>query len=184
MEPKNAANVCSQVTVNLIEAMTKAADSFGLTEGLVALAIRLEPKDGAATLCLAMAKSYSGNVAEGLSEVLTLVDPAELSRRAAAVASVVSLAGCGGPRVTAVLPEPALEPLPCRLSTPELVELLKQPNCVGPIRRVILDQLENRYRRKFADHWAFVRFAQERKLGLDFTTPPQRPVMRASVKSK
>jgi hypothetical protein len=37
--------------------------------------------------------------------------------------------------------------------------------------------METRYRQKFADHWAFVRFAQELKLGLDFTTPPKRPVL-------
>ena len=78
----------------------------------------------------------------------------------------------------------ALEPLPCRLSTQDLVELLKQLTCVGPARRVILDQLEHRYRQKFADHWDFVRFAQEQRLGLDFTTPPQRPVAPVAGKSK
>jgi hypothetical protein len=36
------------------------------------------------------------------------------------------------------------------------------PACVGPVRRVILDQLGNRY-------------GQEQGLNLDFTTPPQRP---------
>jgi hypothetical protein len=62
-----------------------------------------------------------------------------------------------------------------RRSTPDLVELLKQPTCFGPARRVILDQLENRFRQKFADHWAFIRYAQEQNLGLDFTSPPKRP---------
>jgi hypothetical protein len=38
---------------------------------------------------------------------------------------------------------------------------------------VILDQLENRYRRKFVDHWAFVRYAQKQKLALDITSPAQ-----------
>jgi hypothetical protein len=69
---------------------------------------------------------------------------------------------------------PALEPPPCRLSTPDLVELLKQPTCVGPARCVILDQLQNRYGRPFADQWAFVRFAQQQNFGLDFTSPPKR----------
>jgi hypothetical protein len=51
------------------------------------------------------------------------------------------------------------------------------------MRRVILDQLEHRYRRKFADHWAFVRYAHEQKLGLDFTSPPKRPEsLRATPK--
>jgi hypothetical protein len=46
---------------------------------------------------------------------------------------------------------------------------------VDQARRVVLEQLENRYRRPFADHWEFVRFAQQQNLGLDFTTPPRRP---------
>jgi hypothetical protein len=69
----------------------------------------------------------------------------------------------------------ALEPPSCRLSTQELVDLLKNPLCVDQARRLVLEQLENRYRRPFADHWQFVRFAQEQRLGLDFTTPPRRP---------
>ena len=53
--------------------------------------------------------------------------------------------------------------------------MLKFPTCVGDMRRVILTQLGNRYHRRFATHWEFVRFAQDHGLNLDFTTPPQRP---------
>ena len=38
----------------------------------------------------------------------------------------------------------------------------------------VLDQLENRYRRKFADQWEFVRFAQQQNLNLDLAGPPHR----------
>jgi hypothetical protein len=69
----------------------------------------------------------------------------------------------------------AAEPFPCRLSTRDLVELLKMPTCVGKLRRIILDHLGHRYRRRFDTHWDFVRYAQEQRLGLDFTTPPKRP---------
>jgi hypothetical protein len=65
--------------------------------------------------------------------------------------------------------------LPCRLTTPELVELLKYPTCFGPARQVILKHLGNRYGRTFANHWDFVRYAREHDLGLDFTSPPKRP---------
>ncbi len=65
--------------------------------------------------------------------------------------------------------------VPCRLTTQQLVELLKMPTCVGTARRVVLDHLGNRYDRRFVSHWSFVRFAQEQKLSLDFTTPPKRP---------
>jgi hypothetical protein len=67
------------------------------------------------------------------------------------------------------------EPPPCRLSTQDLVDLLEMPTCVGQVRRVILDQLGNRYRRRFDTHWDFVRYAHEQRLDLDFTTPPKRP---------
>jgi hypothetical protein len=69
----------------------------------------------------------------------------------------------------------AAELLPCRLSTPELVELLKFPTCVGQAHRVVLDHLGHRYGRRFATHWQFVRYAQQHGLNLDFTTPPKRP---------
>ena len=67
------------------------------------------------------------------------------------------------------------EPYPCRLTTQELVDLLKMPTCIGAARRVVLDHLGNRYGRRFVNHWAFVRYATEQKLNLDFTTPPRRP---------
>ena len=54
-------------------------------------------------------------------------------------------------------------------------ELLKYPTCIGEARRVILTQLGNRGYRRFATHWDFVRYAQEQRLNLDFTTPPVRP---------
>jgi hypothetical protein len=49
------------------------------------------------------------------------------------------------------------------------------PTSIGECRRIILDQLGNRYRRTFDDPWQFVHFAREQGLDLDFTTPPQRP---------
>ena len=49
------------------------------------------------------------------------------------------------------------------------------PTAVGEVRRVLLDRLGHRHHRRFAAHWDFVRYAQEQKLDLDFTTPPKRP---------
>jgi hypothetical protein len=62
-----------------------------------------------------------------------------------------------------------------RHTSQEPVELLNLPTCVGEFRKVILTHLGNRYHRRFDTHWQFVRFAEEQKLGLDFTTPPKRP---------
>ena len=67
------------------------------------------------------------------------------------------------------------ETYPCRLSTQDLVELLKMPTVFGDARMVILEHLGNRYHRKFTNHWQFVRYAKEHSLNLDFTTPPHRP---------
>ncbi len=98
----------------------------------------------------------------------------QLRRRASAVAVTVGFA-VPGLLPSFPLQSIAAEPFPCRLSTQDLVDLLKMPTCVREVRRVILDQLGNRYRRRFDTHWDFVRYAEEQKLGLDFTTPPKRP---------
>jgi hypothetical protein len=164
-----------------------------LAQAQSAVGARLEPKDAgqaAATLTQAMAKTkttdlFTPQLFQGLSAVLTRVHPPESSRRLAAVAAGVGpLLGTGHPLATPALLGPALKPLPCRLSTQALVELLKQPTCIGLARRIILDQLEYRYRQKFADHWAFVRFAKKQKLDLDFTTPPKRLILPAVGEKK
>jgi hypothetical protein len=67
------------------------------------------------------------------------------------------------------------KPNGCRLTTEQLVELLKMPTCFGETRRVVLNHLGSIHGRRFTNHWQFVRFAKERKLDLDFTTPPKRP---------
>jgi hypothetical protein len=169
-------------------AKTTSPNALGeLARGLSAVAARLGPQDGArlcsqaaGALTDAMAKTTSpnalGELARGLSAVLVRVDSPELSRRGvAAGALVASFAGTSQLFTPLALLGPAGEPLPCLLTTQQLVDLLKHPTCVGPGRRPILDQLEARYRQRFADHWEFVRFAEEQGLGLDLTSPPQRP---------
>jgi hypothetical protein len=212
LEPKEAARSCAPAAAILTQALARTTSRYvlpRLAQGLVALAARLEPKEAAATLFLALAKMTDRGSAEalaaergqytsrfdspepaevlarGLAVILTPVEPRELSGRAAAVvAAVGGPAGSGHAVGTPALLRPALAPLPCPFATPELVELLKYPTCVGPARRMILDQLGQRYRRRFADHWAFVRFAQQQKLDLDFTSPPQRPVLPATGEKK
>jgi hypothetical protein len=48
------------------------------------------------------------------------------------------------------------------------------PTCFGEARKVVLKHLGNRYGRVFANHWEFVRYAQEQHLDLDLTSPPKR----------
>jgi hypothetical protein len=73
------------------------------------------------------------------------------------------------------------EVIPCCLKTQQIVDLLKMPTVVGDTRRMLLDQLEGIHGRRFANHWEFVRFAQEAGLKLDFTSPPRRPDPKSSV---
>ncbi len=83
------------------------------------------------------------------------------------------------------LPEaqnPTIKPLPCRLTTQELVELLKMPTCFGAARRVVLNHLGSIHGRRFTNHWEFVRFAREKGLQLDLTTSPRRPNREESIK--
>jgi hypothetical protein len=76
--------------------------------------------------------------------------------RAVAIAAAIGISAKGLAPSMPFLPS-ADEPFPCRLTTPEFVDLLKMPTCVNELRRVILDQLGNRYGRRFDTHWDFVR---------------------------
>src|SRR5262249_60055338 len=113
---------------------------------------------------------------QGLPAAPSAVTPAEIPSRTATAASAVAFPAGAGDPLTALAPVlRAAEPPPCRLSTQQLVELLKMPTCISEARRIILDQLGNRYQRRFADVWEFVRFAQEHLPDIDLTTPPKRP---------
>ncbi len=113
-----------------------------------------------------------------LSPILTDGSREQRARRAALMAS----GGAGLEGMLAAAVRIIAEPFPCRLTTQELVELLKMPTCFGQDRRIVLDHLRNRYHRRFVNHWAFVRFATEQRLDLDFTTPPKRPDHKGSLK--
>jgi hypothetical protein len=111
---------------------------------------------------------------EILDGCLTPGSPAHIRRRCAAIAGAIGAPACYPVTGLPLFPA-AAELLPCRFSSQDLVELLKMPTCAGEVRRIVLDQLGNRYGRRFETHWDFVRYANERRLGLDFTTPPKRP---------
>jgi tRNA A-37 threonylcarbamoyl transferase component Bud32 len=121
--------------------------------------------------------SYSYSPVDTLDRLLSEAPPDHGRRGIVAMATAVGLA-CGNPLPALVPVMSASGPLPCRMTTPELVELLKYPTCFGRARQVVLKHLGNRYGRTFANHWEFVRFAQENHLDLDFTSPPKRPDRR------
>jgi hypothetical protein len=147
MGPKEAAVVCGQAAATLGQAMTRTT-----------VPRELDP------------------LAWGLSAVLLREDPGRNTlRRYGVIGAIGTLTSPGALLSAPGLLQPALEPQPPPLPAQTLVDLLKQPFCVGEVRQLVLGQLARHYQRPFADQWDFVRFAQERELGLDLLTPPQRP---------
>jgi hypothetical protein len=188
--PAEASKVCAPVIENLRRCAAKLEPwtlKFELESVAARLIQTLEPEH-AYRLSKKMAEEFCasgdandldfytdfGSRTKNLDAFLTNAGQPEVSRRAVALATAIGLAG-GRPFATlAALPESS-EPLPCRLSTQDLVDLLKMPTCFGEARKIVLKHLGNGYGRRFANHWEFVRFAQEQQLDLDFTTPPKRP---------
>jgi tRNA A-37 threonylcarbamoyl transferase component Bud32 len=183
MEPNDAA-------ATLTQAMTKTTAAYSLmelAEGLSAAASRMEQKEAAAVCGRAAAKlthamsatkdkQAIGNEAYGLSAVLLREQPETIDKRPHRVASTVATLGGTGPTLAApALLAPALQPLPPPLPAQTLVELLKNPLCVGEARRLVLGQLSRHYHEPFADQWEFVEYARRHRLELDLTTPPQKP---------
>jgi hypothetical protein len=191
MEPKEAAAVCGQAAALLSQAMTKTTDEWALqflAQGLSAVAARMEPMEASATLIQAMSKTTDWEMLQLLAQGLSAVLHREDSWRNAFGGTVeggwsngseaVRLPQSGGDQedgragvAATALRQPPPPPLPAQM----LVDLLKQPFCVGEARRLVLGQLARHYQRPFVGHWDFVRFAQEQELPLDLLTPPQRP---------
>jgi predicted Ser/Thr protein kinase len=185
MDAKAAATVAVSAAANLVHAMKDIKNpgaSYFLPQGLSALADRMAPDDAAALTLQAVTALFKNSSVGSfpLSVLLNGVPPAEMRSRSASAAALVAF--LAGPSPTfAAFYIPVAEPPPCRLSTQQLVELLKMPPCIGEVRRVVLDRLGDRYHRHFSDAWEFVHFAKEQHLDLDFTSPLSRPEAEAAT---
>jgi hypothetical protein len=185
--PEEAART-TDALLRAIARMDQPPAMKALVDGLSAAAAWAEPGD-AARVAGALAQLMARNhyppadawLAENLATVLAGKDEPQAQRRSAAVlAACMSAPAAPGHPIAGVATLAAGHARPpCRFSTPELVELLKQPASIGHTGRIILDRLEDRYGRRFADHWAFVRFAQAQGLDLDFSSPPKRLALSA-----
>jgi hypothetical protein len=185
LDPGKVSGICSRLLEKLVETAERdppeSAGEFGtLIDRAVNLLQVVEPETAShysRRLAAGMASGAFRRAAEngaypGMDALLTNASREEATRRATAAAAV-GLSAHGPLPALASLAVPDA-PLPCWLSTQDLVDLLKMPTCLGTERQVILKHLGNRYGRTFADHWQFVRFAQAQHLDLDFTTPPKR----------
>jgi hypothetical protein len=171
---REASKACAGAAKSLGAALARREDAV-LADGLAILLQALDPQLAAPLSRKHAFRLCSGpGPASSIDLALTDASWPGVRRRAGAVAAGVGLGGCG-PLAALAAGRAAGEPLPCRLSTPDLVELLKMPTCFGETRKVVLKHLGNRYGRTFATHWELVRFAREHHLDLDFTTPPKRP---------
>jgi hypothetical protein len=194
VEPKDAIAFNVQ-TCSILEKMIKKTNNYDqlatLATGLAAVSARLERKDRN-RLCFrvnalfvkAIAKPLdsfqSDQIGRGLAALAERLEPS------AAAASIMYALTKNLPMsdyrrfyARAMLTR-RLQLLVSKMSMPEIVELLKNPICVGLAQSIILEQLQQKHRVVFADQWAFIRFVQEKKMGLDFVTPPNPPVLDVS----
>jgi hypothetical protein len=125
--------------------------------------------------------SCSGKNDYGGDWIIALTDTGKTIRIARTSQMVATFLGTGFGRLFEASLRFAPRPYQSRLTTPELVELLKMPTCLSEDRRAVLDQLGNLHRRHFNNHWEFVRFAREKGLDIDFTMPPRRPDPKQSL---
>ncbi len=188
-----------QTMLQAADTQTDEMERFELAKVVASLLSASDERDAsqvaaklAFAVCSGQEVSHTGRGAtyypvgiDSLDALLASNSRSEVSRRSMEVASFVGLVNVTPFAALPVLPT-ASEPLPCRLSTQDLVELLKMPTCFGEARKVVLKHLGNRYGRVFANHWEFVRFAQEQRLDLDLTSPPKRwlahqPGMRRTI---
>jgi hypothetical protein len=187
----DVARVADAVTQTIAES-DKYSSALQLVAALAAVAEYMKPEKAAASRAVAaeylvrlMTKltvdTWPTQLRSALEALLVRVDSPTFLQRSAALLAALGHLGSED-HFVAILPSLAvlMRPLPYRFSSQELVELLKQPTCVGLARRIILDQLENRYGRRFRDHWEFVHFAHKHLPELDLTSPPRRLAVGAN----
>jgi hypothetical protein len=201
VRPRLDAGNAGKVAEGLIAYLDKSTEDWTpreLAELLDAFSARLDSSyvSKAADFFLvtfAMSETYEGGTlskhhdlaawARAFHALLTRQHPDQPTRRVYAVTGAVGfLSGSGHAFALPALLQPAAEPLPAPLPAQVLVDLLKHPLCVGPARRVVLDQLQRRYGQPFADQWDFVRFARRHQPDLDLTSPPRRPTPAGRVR--
>jgi hypothetical protein len=182
LQPREAAEV-------LTDAMSKVTDDATLHElarGLAAAAARLEPRgawEAARTITQLTGRTRAFDAASNPlgEDLLAVLSQEPTDYKQARLQAVVAVLG-PPPALCLVVPgvaQPALAAAPEPLPVEMIVDVLKEPLCVGPMRRAALDVLARHYRRPFTDLWDFVDYVDGQKLKLDFASPPHRGRTRA-----
>jgi tRNA A-37 threonylcarbamoyl transferase component Bud32 len=192
IEPAEAEWLCTKAARLLADALAKKKNADAhvyvqseLAMALGAVAAWMKPAE-AAQLCVEAARLLTDTLAQvqpsrravsvrALAAVAVRIDPEATTPRCRLAAGTVAGWLSPSPHLgNAATLLQASEPLPCRFTTQQLVDLLKRPTCIGEARTVFLELLANRYKRPFTDVWEFVEWAEKHEPGLDFTSPPQR----------
>jgi serine/threonine protein kinase len=163
--------------------MAKTSDLVSLAQGLQEVSARPGAEDAAAAaraFTAAVAKTSDPDTLRHLAQGLWAVseerlDSGEVGPRAVLLARGIGESMSPATRLSglATLTQ-AAQPLPSRLSTQYMVDLLKMPTCVGPFRSVVLEMLGQRYHHRFADQWEFVEYAEKHLPNVDLKSPPRR----------
>jgi uncharacterized membrane protein (UPF0136 family) len=183
LEPREASRVCGRAATALSVLIVAdgrpgiAFQPYG-PGALSSLTSQMELNEAATVITQLMdKKSDTGlELKLALSAAILREDGSRLMmRRTGVPVAIATLANPHSVLAGAALFQPISKPLAPPLPVQTLVDLLKRPLFIGEARRQVLEQLSRHYHRPFHDQWDFVRFAKKKKLGLDFTTPPQRP---------
>jgi hypothetical protein len=185
LDPTKAAADCDKAATALLHAIsmpTKPHLLVLLAESLSSVSARLPPTTAVKDLTEAIGTTSDppalAALAKGLLGVAGRLDAEARAAACNKAAAILNQVWSTGPYALEAVAKSrsAVRGSPLdSLSTPQLVELLKGPLCIGEARRIVLASLGDKYKRSFADEWDFLRFNDKEKLDLDITTPPKRP---------
>jgi len=183
MEPVRASAACAAARA-AVAAESRASpdplfDRTDTSRGLCALAPHMEPVSAAGMLLDAAIAPANVDAAKEIFRTFSAVVRGHTSetRRRGAMATARAAGAFASRNGAPGLPllHAHFYPQPRPLPPQALVDLLKHPFCVDQARRAVLDALGTTYDRKFADHWEFVRYAQDGGLPLDLLKAPELP---------
>jgi hypothetical protein len=190
LSPGQATPHCALAAKLLTDQMGKTTDSNSLellAKGLAAVTAKL-PLDQATPHYTKAAKLLTDQMAEttdrqslerlaeGLAAVTAKLPPAQATPGCALAAKVLAeqMAETENSDALKILAE-GLKAVIGKMDQRGLVNLLKDPLCLGPAQKVILEELGQRAGCSFATLWDLVAWAEEHEPGLDLHTPWQPP---------
>jgi hypothetical protein len=170
------ANVCRQSH----EVMVADVLAMPFVQRLKALAPRLDGPQ-AQPLAAKLAGVAPGreresvHLAVALTALASRLDKAEVHAFAGRVIDLLKPQPDPMPYQDDRIAEVDLKALARELDQGQVVELLKHPGSIGPVRRALLRDLGRRAGREFPNLWGLVDWLRENDPDVDLAAPPQKP---------